>query len=48
MKSKDQQMLEEAYNDVIKKMMAGANNPGWSPERSSWDEWDDMTGPSEE
>ena len=31
--NKDQQMLEEAYNDVIKKMMAGANNPGWSPER---------------
>ena len=33
MKSKDQQLLEEAYKDVIKKMMAGANNPGWSLER---------------
>lgn len=33
MKSKDQQLLEEAYNDVVKKMMAGANNPGWSLER---------------
>ena len=33
MKSKDQQLLEEAYNDVVKKMMAGANNPGWDPER---------------
>ena len=30
----DQQMLEEAYNDVIAKMMAGANNPGWTPERA--------------
>jgi hypothetical protein len=34
MKSQDQQMLEEAYNDVIKNMMAGANNPGWTPERA--------------
>lgn len=33
MKSKDQELLEEAYNDIIKKMMAGANNPGWDPER---------------
>ena len=33
MKSKDQQLLEEAYNDVVKKMMAGANNPGWDPQR---------------
>ena len=33
MKSKDQQLLEEAYNDVVKKMMTGANNPGWSLER---------------
>lgn len=34
MKSKDQQLLEEAYNEVIAKMMAGANNPGWSPEQA--------------
>ena len=33
MKSRDQQLLEEAYKEVIKKMMAGANNPGWDPER---------------
>lgn len=33
MKSKDQQLLEEAYNDVVKKMVAGSNNPGWSLER---------------
>lgn len=33
MKTKDQTLLEEAYNDVVKKMMAGANNPGWSLER---------------
>jgi hypothetical protein len=25
----DQQLLEEAYDEVIKKMMTGANNPGW-------------------
>ena len=34
MKDKDQQLLEEAYNEVIAKMMAGANNPGWTPERA--------------
>lgn len=33
MKSKDQQLLEEAYDDVVQRMMAGANNPGWDPER---------------
>jgi len=33
MKSKDQQLLEEAYNDIVKKMVAGSNNPGWDPER---------------
>ena len=33
MKSKDQQLLEEAYDDVVKKMVAGSNNPGWSLER---------------
>ena len=33
MKSKDQQLLEEAYNNVVKKMVAGSNNPGWSLER---------------
>jgi hypothetical protein len=33
MKSKDQQLLEEAYGEVVKKMMAGANNPGWDPEK---------------
>lgn len=32
-KPKDQQLLEEAYSNVVKKMMAGANNPDWSPER---------------
>lgn len=32
MKSKDQQLLEEAYNDVVKKMMQGANNPGFDPQ----------------
>lgn len=30
MKSKDQQLLEEAYSDVVKKMVAGSNNPGWN------------------
>ena len=35
MKSKDQQLLEEAYNEVIAKMMAfGPGNPGWTPERA--------------
>ena len=29
MKSKDQQMLEEAYSDVVNKMTTGSNNPGW-------------------
>lgn len=29
----DQQLLEEAYDEVIKKMMTGANNPGWDPKR---------------
>jgi len=33
MKSKDQQLLEEAYNEMIQKMVAGSNNPGWDPER---------------
>ena len=33
MKSRDQQMLEEAYDDVVKKMLVGSNNPGWDPER---------------
>lgn len=33
MKSKDQQLLEEAY-DEIAKMVAGSNNPGWDPERA--------------
>jgi len=30
MRDKDQQLLEEAYNDVVKKMLAGSNNPGWN------------------
>ena len=30
MKSKDQQLLEEACSDVVKKMVAGSNNPGWN------------------
>lgn len=34
MKSKDQQLLEEAYNKVIANIMAGANNPGWTPEQA--------------
>ena len=29
MKSRDQQLLEEAYDDVVKKMLAGSNNPDW-------------------
>ncbi len=29
----DQQLLEEAYDEVIKKMMTGANNPGWDSKR---------------
>ena len=33
MKSKDQQLLEEAYDDVVKKMVAGSKNPGWTPEQ---------------
>ena len=38
MKSKDQVLLEEAYNKVqaselLKKMVAGSNNPGWTPEQ---------------
>lgn len=32
MKSKDQQLLEEAYNEVVQKMLAGSNNPGFDPE----------------
>jgi hypothetical protein len=32
MKTKDQQLLEEAY-DRVAKMVAGSNNPGWDPER---------------
>lgn len=38
MKSQDQQLLEEAYNKVqarelLKKMVAGSNNPGWTPKQ---------------
>lgn len=38
MKPKDQQLLEEAYNKVqaselLKKMVAGSNNPGWNPKQ---------------
>lgn len=33
MKSKDQQLLEEAYDQIVKKMVAGSNNPDWSLER---------------
>jgi hypothetical protein len=32
MKSKDQQLLEEAYDEVVQKMLAGSNNPGFDPE----------------
>jgi hypothetical protein len=35
MKSKDQQLLEEAYNDVVQKMLAGSNNPGFDP-KNPW------------
>ena len=33
MKPTDQQLLEEAYDKIVQKMIAGSDNPGWSLER---------------